>query len=55
MADSASLHTFDVRDLLWRIVVTVLLLLILAGPGARSLRREAHHERDFFVTGTVLR
>ncbi len=25
------------RDLLWRIVVTILLLLVLAGPGVKAL------------------
>jgi hypothetical protein len=30
---------FDPCDLLWRIAVTILLLLILAGPSAKALRR----------------
>lgn len=29
------------RDLLWRIVVTILLLLVLVGSGAKPLRRLA--------------
>jgi hypothetical protein len=32
---------FELRDLLWRILVTIMLLLILAGPGARVLSRLA--------------
>ena len=39
MPDLARLSELDVYGLLWRILVTVLLLLILAGPGARMLRR----------------
>jgi hypothetical protein len=32
---------FELRDLLWRILVTIMLLLILAGPGARVLSQLA--------------
>jgi hypothetical protein len=32
---------FELRDLLWRILVTIVLLLILAGPDARVLSQVA--------------
>ncbi len=38
MPDPASSSASDLRGLLGRIVVTVLLLLILAGPGAETFR-----------------
>ncbi len=41
MSDLVVSRGLDVRDLLWRILVTVLLLLILAGPGAKVLSRSA--------------
>lgn len=41
MSDLVVFRGLDARDLLWRILVTVLLLLILAGPGARVLSRAA--------------
>jgi len=41
MSDLVVSRGLDARDLLWRILVTVLLLLILAGPGAKVLSRSA--------------
>ena len=39
MSDLIVTPASELRDLLWRIVVTVMLLLILAGPGAKVLRQ----------------
>ena len=41
ISDLIAAPTFEVRDLLWRIAVTVLLLLILAGPAAEMLKRSS--------------
>ena len=38
MSDLGTPSAFDLRGLVWRIVLTVLLLLVLAGPGAEMLR-----------------
>jgi hypothetical protein len=41
VSDLLVLPAFELRDLLWRILVTIMLLLILAGPGARVLSQLA--------------
>lgn len=41
MSDLLVPPAFELRDLLWRILVTIVLLLILAGPDARVLSQLA--------------
>ncbi len=38
MSDLDMSSASNLRGLVWRIVVTILLLLVLAGPGAEMLR-----------------
>jgi hypothetical protein len=39
MGDMIRSFVPDWRDFLWRILVTILLLLVLAGPGVKALTR----------------
>ncbi len=45
---------FELRDLLWRILVTIVLLLILAGPDARVLSQLARSS-DSAIASVVQR
>lgn len=38
MSDLETSSASDLRGLVWRVVLTVLLLLVLAGPGAEMLK-----------------